>query len=81
MTIFILHHAQIDSEGNLSINCKKYSCIEEAKTAQADLNNSFRILVSHNPGDIIFEEIGSFIRLAIKNSPAEIQSHIEEFQL
>ena len=80
MKIYILHFAQMDSEENLSIDCKKYSSIEEAKSAQVDLNNSFRKLVSHNPGDIIFEEIGSFIRLAIKNSPAEIQSHIEEFE-
>ena len=80
MKIYILHFTQIDSEGNLSIDCKKYSSIEEAKTAQADLSNSFRNLVSHNPGDIIFEEIGSFNRLAIKNSPAEIQSHIEKFE-
>ena len=80
MKIYILHFAQIDSEGNLSINCKMYSSIEEAKTAQADLINSFRILVSHNPGNIIFEEIGSFNRLAIKSSLAEIQSHIEEFE-
>lgn len=80
MTVFILHHAQIDSEGNLSINCKKYSSIEEAKTAQADLINSFRILVNHTPEDSIFEEIGTFNRLAIKSSPAEIQSHIEKFE-
>jgi len=70
----------MDSEGNLSIDCKKYSSIEDAKSAQTDLNNSFRELVSHNTGDIIFEEIGLFNRLAIKSSPAEIQSHIEEFE-
>ena len=80
MTVFILHHAQIDFEGNLSIDCKKYSSIEKAKTAQTDLNNSFRKLVNQNPQDIIFEEIGIFNRFTIKGSLAEIQSHIEEFE-
>ncbi len=70
----------MDSEGNLSIDCKMYGSIEEAKTAQADLNNSFKELVNQSPEYIIFEETGTFIRLAIKNSLSEIQSHIEVFE-
>ena len=70
----------MDSEGNLSIDCKMYGSIEEAKTAQANLNNSFKELVSQSPEYIIFEETGTFIRLAIKNSLSEIQSHIEVFE-
>ena len=70
----------MDSEGNLSIDCKIYGSIEEAKTAQADLNNSFKELVNQSPEYIIFEETVTFIRLAIKNSLSEIQSHIEVFE-
>lgn len=70
----------MDSEGNLSIDCKMYGSIEEAKTAQADLNNSFKELVNQSPEYIIFEETGTFIRLAIKNSLSEIHSHIEVFE-
>ncbi|MBO5407402.1 MAG: hypothetical protein J6A27_07850 [Bacteroidales bacterium] len=70
----------MDSEGNLSTDCKMYGSIEEAKTAQADLNNSFKELVNQSPEYIIFEETGTFIRLAIKNSLSEIQSHIEVFE-
>lgn len=29
----------MDSDGNLSIDCKIYGSIEDAKAAQADLNN------------------------------------------
>ncbi len=70
----------MDTEGNLSIDCKMYGSIEEAKTAQADLNNSFKELVNQSPEYIIIEETGTFIRLAIKNSLSEIQSHIEVFE-
>lgn len=80
MKSYFLHYAQMDSEGNLSTDCKMYGSIEEAKTAQADLNNSFKELVNQSPEYIIFEETGTFIRLAIKNSLSEIQSHIEVFE-
>lgn len=80
MKSYFLHYAQMDSEGNLSIDRKMYGSIEEAKTAQADLNNNFKGLVHPNPDDIFFEELSTFIRLSIKDSLAEIQSHIEEFQ-
>lgn len=81
MKIYILHYAQMDSEGNLSIDCDRFSTIQEAKDAQTNLNNIFKKTVNQNPEDIIFEEIGTFNRLEIKGSLAEIQSHIEEFQL
>ena len=81
MKTFILHYAIIDSEGNLSIDCKRHNTLEEAKTAQATLNNNFKELAHPDPDNIIFEECGTFNRLAIKDTLAEIQSHIEEFEI
>ena len=34
----------MDSDGNLSTDCKRHNTLEEAKTAQANLNNRFKEL-------------------------------------
>lgn len=44
MKTCILHYAIMDSDGNLSTDCKRHNTLEEAKTAQANLNNRFKEL-------------------------------------
>ena len=75
MKTCILHYAIMDSDGNLSIDCKRHNTLEEAKTAQANLNNRFKELAP--PDNIIIEECGTFNRLVIKDNLAKIQSQIE----
>ena len=76
---YVLHHAMMDMDGSLNIDCVVYSDIEDAKRAQDLLLIEFKSRHDIYRNDLIEEEIGLFKRVAYENELMEIQSHIEVF--
>ena len=70
--IYILHYADIDLEGNLSINCNKFSCLEDAQKEQDTILNSFRKKLGSNNYQFSEEQINLFKGISIRFSPQDI---------
>lgn len=77
--IYILHYADIDLEGNLSINCNKFSCLEDAQKEQDTILNSFRKKLESNNYQFTEEQINLFKGISCGENLMELQTHIEIF--
>lgn len=79
MKYYILHTAEINNDGELSIDCKGiFSLLSEAKAKQQELLREFERLYKEDHADIVAEDCGTFCRLSITDKLAEIQTHIYE---
>lgn len=82
MHLYILHYAAIDAEGHLSIDCQgPFKTKEEAQQQQATLLLDFQNERQTMSNALIEERCGCFQRIAYKEQPAEIQTHIEEIMI
>ena len=79
MNIYILHFAEINLEGILSIDCKKFSKLEDAQKEQDTILNSFRKKLGSNNYQFSEEQINLFKGISCGENLMEIQTHIEIF--
>ena len=81
MSLYILHYASIDEEGQLTIDCQgPFKSQGEAQQQQANQLRSFKNqhLNFSNP---IVESCGSFQRIAYIEHLTELQTHIENIEI
>ena len=81
MKVFVLHNAEMDSDGVLSINSYLYLTIEKAQEAQNIIIEKFINKNKDTESEKIYEEINWFKRVAYKNKLTEFQSCIKEFNI
>lgn len=81
MKVFVLHNAEMDSDGVLSIDSHAYLIIEEAQKAQNIFIEEFINKNKNTESEKICEEINLFKRVAYKNKLTEFQSCIKEFDI
>lgn len=79
MNIYILHFAEINLEGILSIDCKKFSKLEDAQKEQDTILNSFRKKLESNNYQFTEEQINLFKGISCGENLMELQTHIEIF--
>lgn len=80
MLIYILHFGYISSEGELSIGCEKpYTNLNTALERQRALLQNWK--AENSSKDIVHFKIGNYESLSVKDGIAEIQTHIEEYNL
>lgn len=81
MKLFILHSANIDADGQLFIDCHSpYTSIQQAQQNQLLLIEAFKDKHSQPDNQWVYERHGHFIRIALPDSPQELQTHIEEYE-
>jgi hypothetical protein len=81
MKLFFLHSASIDADGQLFIDCHPaYTSIQQARRNQLLLIEAFKNKYSMQDNQWVYEEHGHFIRIALPDSPSELQTHIEAYE-
>lgn len=79
MNIYILHFAEINLEGILSIDCKKFSKLEDAQKEQETIIDTFRKKLQSDNYEFTETYIRHFREISCTENLIEIQTHIEIF--
>ncbi len=77
--IYILHYADIDLDGNLSINCERFSCLEDAQKEQETILDTFRKKLQSDNYEFTETHLRHFREISCTENLIELQTHIEIF--
>ena len=79
MKLYILHSVIVDTDGQVSIDCRSpYRSLSAAKKEQRSMVSQYQAGLRW---DVQVEQCGNFVRVSVPESVEEIQSNIEMFDV
>lgn len=82
MKLYILHSVIVDADGQVSFDCQSpYRSLSAAKKAQRKMMSQYKEGWQCRCLNLIEEQYGHFIRVAVSENSEEIQSNVEIFDM